>query len=313
MFLKCNPNDLYLFATLVDLGGFTAAANALNMPKSRLSRRISALETILEARLIQRSTRTINLTEAGHALYQHSRAMIEAARAGETAVRDKHSAPTGLVRLSVPLAIGHFIVSQVVARFLDDYPDVRVEVNVSNRNVDLITEGYDLAIRGIEGRAVDSSLVQVGICKVDWIFVASPKFIDRHGPLEHPDDLKPDQLLLYSKHKIAPAKISISNTFGDSVTINVAPRMISNSFHILKAGALGGFGVVGLPPYMCINELASGALQRVMPDWVPRPGEVVAMFPTRRGLAPATRALLDYIKRELPGSALVSPGPAPAG
>lgn len=309
MFLKCNPNDLYLFATLVDLGGFTAAANALNMPKSRLSRRISVLEASLEARLLQRSTRTINLTEAGHALYQHSRAMIEAAHAGEAAVRDKHDAPTGLVRVSVPLAIGHFIISQIVPRFLDDYPDVRIEVNVSNRNVDLITEGYDLAIRGIEGRAVDSSLVQVSICKVDWIFVACPRFIDRFGLPEHPGDLKPDQFLLYSKHQTVASKASIASAFGESVTINIAPRMISNSFHMLKAGALGGFGVAGLPPYMCTAEIATGALRIVMPDWVPRIGEVVAMFPTRRGLAPATRVLLDYIKRELPGSALVAVRP----
>jgi DNA-binding transcriptional LysR family regulator len=304
MFLKCNPYDLYLFAMLVEMGGYTAAANALNIPKSRLSRRISELEGALEARLIQRSTRAINLTEAGLALYQHSRVMIEAAHAGEDAVRDKHGAPTGLVRLSVPLAIGHVIVSHVIARFLENYPDLRVEVNVSNRNVDLISEGYDLAVRGIEGRTHNSTLVQVSLCKLDWVFVASPGFIARYGLPLHPQDLSSDQFLLYSKLRVAPSKMEVVNVRGEAVTIPLAPRMTSNSFLMLKSGAIGGFGVAGLPPYMCRSEIEAGILRRVMPDWIPRTGEIVAMFPTRRGLAPATRALLDYLKRELPAAVL---------
>lgn len=303
MFLRCNPNDLYLFATLVEMGGYTAAANALGLPKSRLSRRISALEETLEARLLQRSTRAIHLTEAGHALYQHSRAMIEAAHAGEDAVRDKHGAPTGLVRLSVPLAVGHVIVSHVLARFLEDYPEVRVEVNVSNRNVDLIAEGYDLAVRGIEGPADDSALVQVSLCKLDWIFVASPRFVDTYGLPQRPEDLSPNQILLYSKHQVAPSRTTVTSTLGEAVSIALNPRMTSNSFLMLKSGAMGGFGVAGLPPYMCRAELETGTLIRVMPDWLPRPGEIVAMFPTRRGLAPATRVLLEYLKRELPAAA----------
>ncbi|MCA0406614.1 MAG: LysR family transcriptional regulator [Proteobacteria bacterium] len=303
MFLKCNPNDLYLFAVLVEAGGYTAAAKALSIPKSRLSRRISALEETLEARLLQRSTRAIHLTEAGHALYQHSRAMIEAAHAGEDAVRDKHGSPTGLVRVSVPLAVGHVIVSHVLARFLEDYPEVRVEVNVSNRNVDLIAEGYDLAVRGIEGSADDSALVQVSLCKLDWIFVASPRFVDTYGLPQNPQDLSPNQMLLYSKHQVAPNRATITSTGGETVSIPLNPRMTSNSFLMLKAGALGGFGVAGLPPYMCRAELETGTLVHVMSGWVPRPGEIVAMFPTRRGLAPATRVLLEYLKRELPAAA----------
>lgn len=305
MYLTCNPNDLYLFATLMDTGGFTAASKALNIPKSRLSRRITALESDLDARLIQRSTRTIHLTEAGHALYRHARAMIEAAHAGEHAVRDKQGTPTGLVRISVPLALGHFIVSTTLTRFLDEYPDVRVEVNVSNRTVDLISEGFDLAIRGLDHRSSDSSLVQVGICRLDWIFVASPAFIALHGYPTHPQALQADQLLVYSKQKVPPNTMTLTSTSGETVTVKIASRLISNSFAMLKAGALGGFGVAGLPPYMCHQEIESGALQVVMPDWVPRLGEIVAMFPTRRGLAPATRVLLDYLKRELPAAALM--------
>lgn len=307
MFLKCNPNDLYIFSTLVDMGGFTAVANALNIPKSRISRRISALETELDARLIQRTTRTINLTEAGHALYQHCKAMIASAHAGEDAVRNKQSAPAGLVRISVPIAVGHFVVSRIIPQFLEEFPKVRVEVNVSNQRVDMIAESYDMVIRGVDEAINDSSLVQVSICKPDWVFVASPKFIDQFGFPDHPHDLQTEHLLIYSKSQVPPPTVSITGANGEAVVIKSTPRLISNSFLMLKSGALGGIGVAGLPPYMCYAEIESGSLNVVMPHWIPRLGEIIGMFPTRRGLAPATRALLDFIKRELPRSALVTP------
>lgn len=304
MFVNCNLNDLYIFSTLVDLKGFTAAAKALNIPKSRISRRIAALEADLDARLIQRSTRSIGLTEAGHALYQHCQTMIEAARAGEDAVRNKHDTPTGLVRLSVPIAVGHFVVSQIIPEFLEAFPEVRIEVNVSNRRVDMIAEGFDLVLRGIDEPISDSSLVQVSICKLDWLFVASSRFIDRHGFPDNPEDLKPEHYLLYSRQQQQPNQISMFNPDHESYPVKVSPPLVSNSFLMLKAGAMGGLGVAGLPPYMCTDELAGGDLHVVLPSWTPRWGEIVALFPTRRGLAPATRALLDYVKRELPGRAL---------
>ena len=309
MFVNCNLQDLYIFSTLVDLKGFTAAAKALNIPKSRISRRIAALEGDLDARLIQRSTRSIGLTEAGHALYQHCQAMIEAARAGEDAVRTKHEAPTGLVRLSVPIAVGHFVVSQLIPEFLEQFPEVRVEVNVSNRHVDLIAEGFDLVLRGIDEPINDTSLVQVSICKLDWLFVASSRFIDRHGFPDNPEDLLPEHYLVYSRNQQQPAQIVMSGPHHDSLAVKVNPPLVSNGFLMLKAGALGGLGVAGLPPYMCSAELASGALHVVLPSWLPRWGEIIALFPTRRGLAPATRALLDFLKRELPGRSLTPPRP----
>ncbi|MGR6423851.1 LysR family transcriptional regulator [Aeromonas veronii] len=172
--LELDLNDLYLFTHVVQRQGFTAAARALGVPKSRISRRIRLLEERLDTRLLQRTSRQLSLTDAGEVLYRHCQAMLAEAQAGEAAVRQRQQEPSGLVRISVPITIADALLARLLPAFMVQYPKVRLAVQASNRQVDLLEEGLDVVIRGVAFEQPPSSLVQVPLCTVQWGVLATP-------------------------------------------------------------------------------------------------------------------------------------------
>lgn len=296
-------NDLLYFAQVVDHRGFAPASRALAVPKSKLSRRIAALEERLGVRLIQRSTRRFSVTEVGETFYRHCKAMLVEAQAAQDAVEQATGEPRGLVRVSCPIALLHAHVAPMVVEFMALNPKVDVRLMGVNRPVDLVAEGVDIAIRARTPPLEDSSLAMRQLAQRDWYLVASPQFCDRHPLPAVPADL---DLLPSLGDSLSERdhRWQLSGPGGATATIAYRPRLVTDDMHLLRLAAVAGLGVVQLPAMLLGDELRSGRLVRLLPDWSSKGAVVHAVFPSRRGLLPSVRALIDFLAAKfgaLPG------------
>ena len=299
--LALDLNDLFLFSQVVQRQGFSAAARSLGLPKSRISRRVSLLEERLEARLLQRNSRTLRLTDAGEALYAHCLAMLAEAQAGEAAVRQRQQEPSGQVRLSVPIAIADAVLSRLLPDFMQRYPKVKLAVQASNREVDLLEEGVDVVVRGVGLEQPSSSLVQVSLCTAQWGLLAAPTWVAQMGDVLWPQQLEGCGCLLFGPLDGNTDALLLRDESGSYQDVRVNVLLRSDNVQTLKQAALAGLGVAGLPLYSCAEELADGRLRLLLPQWRPKDGRLVMLYPTRRGLSPAVRAFIDFFKSHLPG------------
>lgn len=287
-------NDMVYFAEVVDRGGFAAAGRALNLPKSRLSRRVAELEARLGVRLLQRTTRKLSLTEAGELYHRHAVAMREEAEAAEEAVAAVQSEPRGTIRVTCPVTLAQTTVGPILPGFLAAHPQVRIDMQVTNRVIDLVQEGVDVALR-VRGTLDDSgSLVVKNLGNTYGVLVASPAQLERQGRPQAPDDLEKLSTVSMSAadgratwHLLGPA--------GRDYTLHHKPCYTADDLLSLKYAVVQGTGMCVLPDYMCARDIREGALREVLPGWAPRPGVIHAVFPSRRGLVPAVRRFLDYL------------------
>lgn len=298
--MPVDLNDLYLFAKVIEHRGFTAAGEALGVSKSHISRRVTGLENTLGVRLLQRTSRRLSLTDAGQELFDHCRAMISEAQAGEEAVRRRTAEPTGLVRVSVPVPLTDTVLARLVPRFMQRYPKVRLAIQASNRQVDLVEEHIDVAIRGLGMEMESSSLVQAPLCTARWGLVASRAYLARTTVIDSPEALPPGDFLMYASIHEPTTVLRLVCTTGDVATRPIQPRLQSDNIASLKEAAIAGMGIASLPLYACRSEIEAGTLSVLLPDWRPREGRLAVLFPTRRGMMPAVRALVDFLKDELP-------------
>ena len=305
-FLDIDLNDLYLFVQVVDRKGFTAAGEVLGIPKSRLSRRITELEIRLGTRLLHRTSRKLSVTDAGQVLYVHCTAMIQQALAGREAVAERQSESAGTVRVSVPVGIADIVLGKLLPRFTQKYPKINLKIQATNHHIDLIQEKVDLVIRDIGAVTESSSMVQMNLCVAQWYLMASPTYLKQFGPIDTPEALSRAEMLLYGPLNSNEQTLRLTGSDEDAqniattVPIPVRPKVQSDNLALLKQMCLAGIGVAGMPLYACKAELESGQLQIVMPGFHPRTGHIVMILPTRTGLAPAVRVLLDFLKVELP-------------
>lgn len=290
-------NDLVYFAHVVDHRGFAPAARALGVPKSRLSRRIAALEERLGVRLIQRSTRRFSVTDVGESCYRHCKAMLLEAQAAQEAVEQASGEPRGTVRISCPIALLHARVAAMLVEFMAANPKVEVHLAGLNRPVDLVAEGYDIAIRARTPPLEDSSLAMRALAQRDWYLVASPAFCEQHPLPAVPADLERLPSLGGSL-AARDHRWELVGPDGATATIPYRPRLISDDMHTLRAAAVAGLGVVQLPAMLLGDELRSGQLLRLLPGWCSKGALVHAVFPSRRGLLPSVRALIDFLARK---------------
>ena len=287
-------NDLYYFAKVVDYGGFAPAGRALGEPKSKLSRRIALLEERLGVRLIQRSTRHFSVTEIGQTFHAHCRAMLVEAEAAAESIEMTRSQPRGIVRVSCPTMLLDFRVAQMVADFMAQCPDVQVHLEATNRRVDVIAEGFDLAIRVRPPPLEDSELVLKVLAERTQCLVAAPSLIERYGKVDGPADLP----LLPSLALGAPQgdhAWRLIGPGGAEAQVSHTPRLVTRGMMALREAAYAGIGVVQLPSMIVRDAIAQGRLVRVAADWAP-PKEIVhAVFPSRRGLLPSVREFVDFL------------------
>ena len=288
-------NDLYYYAQAVEHGGFSPAGRALGMPKSKLSRRIALLEERLGVRLIQRSTRRFSVTEIGRTYYEHCKAMLTEADAAQEAIELTRAEPRGIVRVTCPVALLHAHVGRMLADFMAAHPHVTLNLEATNRRVDPVGEAIDVAIRVRPAPLQDSDLVVRVLAERKQCMVASPALVARHGTLPRvPADLV-DWPSLALGAPMADHGWTLFGPDGGQVVLRHRPRFITDDMIAMRDTALAGVGICHLPLMMVQDQLAAGTLVRLMPEWAPRAEILHAVFPSRRGMLPAVRALIEYL------------------
>lgn len=287
-------NDLYFYAQVVDHGGFAPAGRALGQPKSKLSRRIAVLEDRLGVRLIQRSSRRFSVTEIGQTYYAHCKAMLVEAEAAQDSVAMTHSDPCGVVRLSCPVALLHTRVGTMLADFMVQNPRVALHLEATNRRVDVIAEGLDVAIRVRYPPLDDSDLVLKVLAQRSQCLVASPALLQRLGAVAVPSELHRLPTL-----DLGPARLDhiwrLIGPAGAEAAIHHRPRLVTDDMVALRTAAVAGVGIVQLPTLVVIDEILAGRLVQVLHGWAPKKHVIHAVFPSKRGLLPSVRALLDFL------------------
>ncbi|SFC09650.1 DNA-binding transcriptional regulator, LysR family [Bosea sp. CRIB-10] len=290
-------NDLYFFAQVVEHQGFAAAARAMGMPRSRLSRRLALLEDRLGVRLVQRSTRRFAVTEIGREYHRHCLAMLVEAEAAQEAIDRVRAAPQGVVRVACPSAVLYFQVGPMIARFLAAHPKVEVQLESTNRRVDVIREGFDIAIRVRFPPLEENELVMKVLAESTQRLVVAPPLlagIDR--PLVPADVGALPSLSWGGPHQSHDWQLK--GPGGAEANIRHQPRFVTEDMVALRHAALQGVGIVQMPTMVVIDDIRAGRLVEVLPDWAPRAGIIHAVFPSRRGLLPSVRTLLDFLGRE---------------
>jgi DNA-binding transcriptional LysR family regulator len=289
----------YYFTQVVEHGGFARAARALGIPKSRLSRHVTALETTLNARLLQRSTRRFVVTEVGQEVYRHATAMLAEADAALEAVEFARAAPRGTIRVSCPVGVAQGTLAPILPEFLGKFPAVRLELHVSNRRVDVLSEGFDVALRVRSQPSGEDGLVMRAFKEFDEWLVASPEYLARTGEPTDPGELAARDTLDYAG-ELDRRPWELRDPSGRSAHAEHAPRVVCHDFVVLRAGALAGLGIARLPEMVVREDLRSGALRRVLPGWNSPQGILHVVFPSRRGLLPAVRAFIDFLAERVP-------------
>ena len=287
-------NDLYYYVQAVDHGGFASAGRSLGMPKSKLSRRIALLEERLGVRLIQRSTRRFAVTEAGQTYYMHCKAMLVEAEAAQEAIDTLKAEPSGVIRMTCPLPLVHAYVGVMLADFMVRYPHVTVHMAATNRRVDLVSESVDVALRVRRPPLEDSDLVLRILADRSQCLVASPALVQRLGVPAGPAALIDWPSLGLGTAQQIQSWV-LHGPDGAQTTLHHRPRFVTSDMIALRDAAVAGVGVVQLPVVMARDQLAAGLLVRVVPDWVPCREIIHAVFPSRRGLLPSVRALIDFL------------------
>ncbi|NKJ42243.1 LysR family transcriptional regulator [Novosphingobium sp. SG720] len=294
--MRADLNDYAYFAEVVAHGGFAAAGRALREPKSKLSRRIAALETRLGARLIERSSRRFRVTDVGQAFYERCRAMIAEAEQAAALVAEAQAEPHGRVRFSCPTGLVE-ILSEILPGFLARHPRVRLQLVATDRAVDLIEERIDLALRVRVALTSDAALTMRTLGTSARILVASPQVANRIG-----NDLSALAKVptLGTSDEIGEVEWVLERKSGEAHRIRHEPRMTCSDFTAVRAAAVDDLGVALLPDHVCAAALADGRLVHVLPEWRAQTGIVHLVFTTRRGLPPAVRALIDYLAATFP-------------
>lgn len=287
-------NDMAYFAEVVDRGGFAAAGRALGVPKSKLSRRLAELEARLGVRLLQRTTRKLSLTEAGEIYHRHSVAMREQADAAAEAVAQVLTEPRGTIRVTCPLTLAQTTIGPLIPSFLAKHPQVHIEMQVTNRVVDLVQDGVDVALRVRSTLDDSGSLVVKNLGNTFGLLVASPSQLERQGRPQSVEDLSRLSTVAMSSAD-GKAGWKLLGPGGHEFDFQHRPVYVADDLLTLKYAVVQGTGISILPDYMCKRDIDRGDLERVLPDWAPRVGLMHAVFPSRRGMVPSVRRFLDFL------------------
>lgn len=290
--------DMGLFVDLVNAMSFTRAAEALGIPKSSLSRRISELEQALGVRLLNRTTRRLELTEAGALYYSRAREIIEAARVAHEQLKGVAEEPRGHLRISMLADFGTIVLAPLMAEFARDYPDITFDIDLSPRRVDLVSEHFDVAIRF--GESPDSTLTARRLGTLSARLYASPAYIEQHGMPAHPLDLSRHECL---RIPMGPqgSRWTLTRSDGkaeEKVEVGVQGRFAMNNMGMLRRLTCEGMGIGPIDETQAKNDLKIGRLVQVLPDWQRQPIPIYAFTATR--LLPAkTRAFVDFLARHM--------------
>ena len=287
-------SELSFFVLLAKLGSLSATARELGITPPAITKRLMLMEQRLGVRLLNRTTRRISVTEAGQTFYRHCVAVVAEAQAARDAIDRTRSTPQGLVRLSCPLSLLQGGVNRVVSDYLAAYPLVRIAIDATNRRVDVIEEGIDLALRVRPPPLEDSDLAVRVLSKSEPMLVASPRLFDHYPRPSSVDELSrlPTLAMVRAGDKYLWNLVALD---GRQIDVSHTPRMVTDDMPTLRLAALAGLGVTELPRDQVQPELDFGLLEPVMPEFGSIVKLVHVVFPSRRGLVPAVRGLLDAL------------------
>ncbi len=285
-------SEMEAFATVVDQGGFTDAARKLGISKSAVSKHVSSLETRLGARLLNRTTRRVSPTEIGLAYYDRARRVLNDAGEADALVTSMQSAPSGMLRVSVATDFGVNHLSPILGSFLHEYPDITVNMVLNNRYVELISEGFDLAIR--VGELEDSSLRARKLAESHKQMIASPAYLEEYGRPQRIDDLNEHKLLHYSNQSNGSVW-KLTSPSGEKRQVRSAGWLTVNDGQSLLNAAMGGLGIAFLPDFLYANAMKSGRLVPAIEGLAPETQGIYAVYPPGRYTQPKVRAFIDFL------------------
>lgn len=288
--MDADLNDVLAFTRVADSGSFTAAAARLGWPKSSVSHRVARLERTLGARLLERSTRRLRLTDVGARYHEHARRVLQELEQASATVARFRTEPQGWLRISASVVLGQALLPPLVAEFTGRYPEVQLFVDLTNRRVDLLEEGFDLAIRS--GVLPDSSLVSRTLGRAAARLFAAPSYLRRHGKPQEPADLGKHVLL--DNAPAAPTdRWTLTHDDGQQATVSARFRLVGNDSTLVREVAAQGQGIASLPDFVAAPALAERRLVPVLAAWATRRVAVHAVFPSHKSLSPALRAFVD--------------------
>lgn len=283
-------NEMAIFAHVVEAGSFTGAAKRLGFPKSTISRKITQLEERLGVRLIQRTTRSLNLTDTGSAYYNQCSRILEEIKEANLAVTQMQSIPTGNLRVSAPVLFGSTVLATLVAEFINLYPQVDVDLVLSDQQLDLIQDGIDISFR--VGQLEDSSLIGRHLGDVRAMLCASPEYLKKNPAPSHPDQLAEHTLMTAPQWQ--QWQLNGPNNQQVNVPANKT-RITANDFATLYTLALSGAGIAPLPMMIAAAAVRSGRLVQVLPEWPFDSAPIHALYPSNRHLSAKVRSFVDFI------------------
>lgn len=298
--MEQDLNDMMVFLAVVETGSFTLAAERLGIPKANVSRKVSRLEKHLNITLLERSTRSQHLTEAGKRYLVHCKRIHEELDLAASCVSELLHSYSGSLKVGASVATGQQILKPALAKFMHQYPDLKVQLNLVNRRVNFIEEGFDVVIR--IGQLDDSSLVGKKLGRVTRRLFASPSYIAKHGIPKELGDLKKHQLLIMNPLN-NDLKLNLVSNQGNTASIDCKPRLLLDDFAMLKQSLVDGLGIGVLPDYMSMEHTKLGELMNVLPEWGMEAVDVYALYPRNRAKIPKVKAFLDFVV-DLYGEAL---------
>ncbi|MFW1664356.1 MULTISPECIES: LysR family transcriptional regulator [Acinetobacter] len=291
-------DDFYCFALVVEHGGFSAAERATDIPKSKLSRRVYNLEERLGVRLIQRSSRHFAVTEIGMNVYRHAQVMMNAAQAAHDLVDHLSVKPRGVIKVTVPVDIAQNQLTKILPDFLKLYPEIRVQLIISNRRFDVINEGIDIALRVRSNLDDDPSLVIRQFSTIEQHIFASQAYLNEYGSIKKPEDLSQHRVLSLADDHL-DQQIILHNKENQQEKVKVNPVIMASNLLMLANLASQNCGVALLPDTIASEYVRTGELVRILPDWKAPHGIFHAVYPSRRGQLPAVRVFIDYLVEQL--------------
>jgi DNA-binding transcriptional LysR family regulator len=291
-----NLNDLHFFVQAVENGSFSAAARLLGVPKSTVSKRVAELEGRLGVRLIHRTSRSFSLTELGRDFFQHARAAMIEAEMAESLVRTHLAEPSGTVRMTAAVPTAQFVIAPHLPELARRYPKLQLFIHVTDRFVDIVQEGFDIALRSHQAPLPDSTLVQRRLATHPFFVVASPDYLRRHGAPAHPQELGVHDAITSG---LSDLGWRLTSADGEEVRITPKPVMGADEPFVMLKAAAAGLGIACLPTSVCRDAIAAGELTQLLPGWTAGSITTTILMPHRRGQLPAVRAVVEFLCEKL--------------
>ena len=290
-----NPLDMLVFAKIVELLSFSRAARRLGISRSTASKHVTRLERDLGVRLLSRTTRKLGLTDAGRSVYEHCARVAEQVEAAANSVYPFVNRPQGLVRVSAPIAFGRLHLSHAVAEYLVRHPGVSIDLVLSDRLVDLVDERVDIAVTS--SPMLQGSLIRRELCPIRWAVCATPSYVCKHGIPKKPEDLRQHNCIFYELPVVRGDTWKFKHN-NESHTVQVSGNFKANNSEVVRDATLDGLGIGLLPTFAAWQDIFSGSLVNLLPDWTPLGtfgNSLIIHFIGDRHLPPKIRTLIDFL------------------